>query len=79
MSERDRMAWRPSEILKPKCPECRDKSAVYVFDRGAKRLWRMVVGNNRFACASCRISWRRRTPYDSAELVRKHEDTALRE
>ena len=59
--------------VKPQCPECRESRTVYMVDKGLKRIRRMLAGDNRFACYTCKISWRRKTPFDCVELVKRKE------
>gem|GEM_PF-3890012 len=68
------MTFTIRNLLRPPCPECRGRRTVYMVDRGIKVFLRMLAGDNRFACRRCRITWRRRTPFDCAELVQRRND-----
>jgi|GEM_PF-5825219 len=43
-------------------------ASVYIDDAGIKRLWRVFLLNNRFACSACNITWRRKTPFQTLRL-----------
>jgi transposase-like protein len=58
-----KLPWRSS------CPECKSEGAVYLYDRGLKLLWRFIWANNRFVCARCNVTWRRRTRHTYAEIA----------
>lgn len=53
---------------KAACPMCGKYDRVEVYDRGLKWLWRWVVRNNRFLCRRCRVTWRRRRPYNQYSI-----------
>jgi hypothetical protein len=53
------------------CPGCKSDSGVYIYDRGAKFLRRLVVFDNRFACSNCTITWRRKTPNHTLRLKKE--------
>jgi hypothetical protein len=53
------------------CPECDGYADVYVHDKGMKFARRLLVLNNRFACAHCNITWRRRSPFHTLRLHTK--------
>lgn len=56
------MLEKGTRLFHPQCPECRKDDLVYNHDRGFKWLRRLMVLNNRFVCARCRITWRRKRP-----------------
>lgn len=49
-------------IWKSYCPVCNIENNVYIFDDGIKLWLRLIVGNNRFACRNCKVTWRRKKP-----------------
>ena len=50
------------------CPQCDRTEEVYLYDRGAKFFLRFLMANNRFACARCNITWRRKSPFHTHHL-----------
>jgi hypothetical protein len=46
------------------CPHCKKRSPVFIYDSGLQFLLRFVVGNNRFGCRECAITWRRWRPFE---------------
>jgi len=70
MGFRDHMPWVSF------CPQCESDEAVYVYDRGLKLIRRFFIFNNRFACAQCNVTWRRKTPFHILRLhSKKRPDT----
>jgi len=47
-----------------KCPLCDSDNAVKTADKGFKRKWRAVIGNRRYLCEACRITWRQKEPQE---------------
>jgi hypothetical protein len=64
------------KLLRPSCPVCHAEDKVYVYDHGFKFWRRLVVGNNRFACRNCMVTWRRKKP-DHQTRLQKREDKAI--
>ena len=62
------MAFLPWKSI---CPQCDSDEAVYVYDHGMKFFGRLLVLNNRFACAHCCITWRRKAPFNTLRLHTK--------
>lgn len=54
------------------CPNCRSKN-VAIMDHGLKRLYRLLIGNNRYYCRTCHSTWRRKFP-NSTLSVRKSKN-----
>jgi transposase-like protein len=50
-------------MWKSHCPLCNTSNNVYVYDTGIKFWRRFIVGNNRFACGKCKVTWRRKNPH----------------
>lgn len=44
------------------CPVCKSNNYVRIYDKGLKLLFRFFIGNNRFICRKCKITWRRKNP-----------------
>ena len=57
------------------CPVCNAENQAYIYDRGLKFWRRLVVGNNRFACKNCKVTWRRKRP-DRLTRLQKRDGSA---
>jgi hypothetical protein len=56
---------------KSMCPACMTVEHVYIYDEGISLVYRLLLGNNRFACRQCKVTWRRRDPHDYFEMDRE--------
>jgi anti-anti-sigma regulatory factor len=52
------MAMETIKVLRRYCPHCGAMNSLKVYDRGLKYYIRLMQGNNRVFCKSCRLSWR---------------------
>jgi hypothetical protein len=50
------------KFLKPLCPVCKKKDSTYILDKGLKFITRLLIGNSRFVCKDCNVTWRKRQP-----------------
>lgn len=57
------------------CPVCNAQNQAYIYDRGFKFWRRLIVGNNRFACKNCKVTWRRKRP-DRLTRLQKRDGSA---
>jgi len=60
-------------ILSVACPRCRSSGSVHILDKGAKFIFRMLRGNNRYVCHKCNITWREKTPEQISELKKGYD------
>lgn len=56
-------------IWKSRCPLCRTDISVYILDKRDKFWKRFFEANNRFACARCNVTWRRKKSHGWSHLV----------
>ncbi len=63
-------------LVKSFCPVCESEDNVFVLDRGLKFWRRFIVGNNRFGCRACRITWRRKAPHSYSAFSKKSRGDA---
>ncbi len=55
-----------------RCPSCGNFD-IRLFDVGLRRIYRLAILNPRFICASCKTSWRRRSPQHLVKVKRKQK------
>jgi hypothetical protein len=58
------------------CPVCNSENQAYIYDQGLKFWRRLVVGNNRFACKNCKVTWRRKSPDRLTRLQKRGGSTS---
>jgi transposase-like protein len=55
------------------CPACKSER-IRILDKGIKRIYRFLQGNNRFICRECNTTWRELEPNRRLKLKRKRSD-----
>lgn len=63
---------RKQLVLRTACPMCKSYN-VTILDKGLKRLVRLIVGNNRYLCKDCWITWKRQTPQKASSIKKKRK------
>jgi transposase-like protein len=56
------------------CPSCKGER-IRILDKGIKKIFRFLQGNNRYVCRECNATWREQEPNRRLKLKRKRTDT----